>query len=151
MLWKSYRSLSHRERALVDGRLITYHFYVGGITLALLGLIDAFRAGAHEKLGLVVAGLALAWGLTAIVIGVALHFVHRWMIRSPQRDEYLAIVTVVVWQGYVLGLEETSVSDMLRIPRAPFKFLVGIGGSLLWLELLIDFVDSIRKVARGAA
>jgi len=96
MLWKSYRSLSHRERALVDGRLITYHFYVGGITLALLGLIDAFRAGAHEKLGLVVAGLALAWGLTAIVIGVALHFVHRWMIRSPQRDEYLAIVTVVL-------------------------------------------------------
>jgi len=96
MLWKSYRSLSHRERALVDGRLITYHFYVGGITLALLGLIDAFRAGAHEKLGLVVAGLALAWGLTAIVIGVALHFVHRWMISSPQRDEYLAIVTVVL-------------------------------------------------------
>ena len=62
----------------------------------------------------------------------------------------LAIVTVVVWQGYVLGLEETSVSDMLRIPRAPFKFLVGIGGSLLWLELLIDFVDSIMKVAKGA-
>lgn len=63
----------------------------------------------------------------------------------------LAIVTVVVWQGYVLGLGEKSVSDMLRIPRAPFKFLVGIGGSLLWLELLIDFVDSIRTVARRSA
>jgi len=59
----------------------------------------------------------------------------------------LAIVSVVVWQGYMLGLDETSVSDMLRIPKAPFKFLVGIGGSLLWLELLIDLVDSVRKVA----
>ena len=60
----------------------------------------------------------------------------------------LFIVTILVWQGFKLGIEETGVTDQLRVPRAPFKMLVGIGGSLLWLQLLFDFIDSIVKVAR---
>lgn len=60
----------------------------------------------------------------------------------------LFIVTVVVLQGFKLGIEETGVTDQLRIPRAPFKMLVGIGGGLLWLQLLFDLVDSIVKVTR---
>lgn len=60
----------------------------------------------------------------------------------------LFIVTILVWQGFKLGLEETGVTDQLRVPKAPFKMLVGIGGSLLWLQLLFDFIDSITKVVR---
>jgi hypothetical protein len=48
----------------------------------------------------------------------------------------------------MLGIEEKGVTDQLRVPRAPFKMLVGIGGCLLWLQLLFDFIDSITKVAR---
>lgn len=95
-MWKPYRSLNHRDRALRDGRLITYHFYVGGLTLALLGLLDALRSNAPERVGLVAAGMALAWGLTAVAMGVAVHLVHLWLIRSPQRGEYLALITVVL-------------------------------------------------------
>jgi TRAP-type C4-dicarboxylate transport system permease small subunit len=60
----------------------------------------------------------------------------------------LFIVTVLVWQGFMLGIEEKGVTDQLRVPRAPFKMLVGIGGCLLWLQLFFDFIDSITKVVR---
>jgi TRAP-type C4-dicarboxylate transport system permease small subunit len=60
----------------------------------------------------------------------------------------LFIVSILVWQGFNLSIEEKGVTDQLRIPRAPFKMLVGIGGGLLWLQLLFDFIDSVAKVAR---
>jgi TRAP-type C4-dicarboxylate transport system permease small subunit len=59
----------------------------------------------------------------------------------------LFMVTLVVWQGFVVGLEETGVSDMLRIPKAPFMILVGAGGTLLWLELLIGLIESIARAS----
>ena len=60
----------------------------------------------------------------------------------------LFVVTVVVWQGFKLGVEETAVTDQLRIPKAPFKMLVGIGGILLWLQILFDIVDAVEKLRR---
>jgi TRAP-type C4-dicarboxylate transport system permease small subunit len=60
----------------------------------------------------------------------------------------LFIVTVVVWQGFNLAIEETGVTDQLRIPRAPFKMLVGIGGGLLWLQILLDLIDALSGVVR---
>lgn len=61
----------------------------------------------------------------------------------------LFIVSIMVWQGFVIGLEEKTVSDMLRIPQAPFRLLVAVGGAFLWLELFADLVTAIRKVKRG--
>jgi TRAP-type transport system small permease protein len=63
----------------------------------------------------------------------------------------LAIITIVVWQGIVLGLEEKAVTDQLRIPKAPFKILVGVCGALLWLQLLFDLVETIRGRKEGEA
>jgi TRAP-type transport system small permease protein len=60
----------------------------------------------------------------------------------------LFIVGILVWQGFKLGIEETGVTDQLRIPRAPFKMLVGIGGGLLWLQLLFDLTDAIAALVR---
>jgi TRAP-type C4-dicarboxylate transport system permease small subunit len=59
----------------------------------------------------------------------------------------LFIVTILVVMGYLQAHEERAVSDMLRIPQWPFKMLVCVGGFLLWLELLIDFFESVAKVA----
>ncbi|HBE44216.1 MAG TPA: TRAP transporter small permease [Deltaproteobacteria bacterium] len=53
----------------------------------------------------------------------------------------LLIVTIVVWQGLNLGIEEKGVTDQLRIPRAPFKILVGIGGLFLWFQIFFDLID----------
>ena len=63
----------------------------------------------------------------------------------------LFIIAIVIWQGFLEGMRERTVSDMLRIPQYPFRLLVAIGGFLLWLELLIDLVSSIGKVIRRQA
>jgi TRAP-type C4-dicarboxylate transport system permease small subunit len=63
----------------------------------------------------------------------------------------LFIIAIVVWQGFLEGIRERTVSDMLRIPQYPFRLLVAIGGLLLWLELLIDLASSIGKLMRRRA
>ena len=59
----------------------------------------------------------------------------------------LFIIAIVIWQGFLEGIREKTVSDMLRIPQYPFRLLVSIGGFLLWLELLIDLVHSIGRLS----
>ncbi|MBP1698325.1 MAG: TRAP-type mannitol/chloroaromatic compound transport system, small permease component [Deltaproteobacteria bacterium] len=60
----------------------------------------------------------------------------------------LFIIGIVVWMGWVEGIGERAVSDQLRIPQYPFRLLVAAGGFLLWLELLIDLLNSIGKLKR---
>lgn len=60
----------------------------------------------------------------------------------------LLIIFIVIWQGWVVGIHETTVSDMLRVPQAPFKLFVAVGGFLLFLELLIDLAASTGKLIR---
>lgn len=61
----------------------------------------------------------------------------------------LFIVSIMIWQGFVIGLGEKTVSDMLRIPQAPFRLLVAVGGVFLWLELWVDLVTAICNLRRG--
>jgi TRAP-type C4-dicarboxylate transport system permease small subunit len=56
------------------------------------------------------------------------------------------ISCVLIWQGWVVGIEEKAVSDMLRVPQYPFRLLVAIAAFLMCLELLIDFGDSLKKL-----
>lgn len=63
----------------------------------------------------------------------------------------LFIITILIWQGWIEGIRERTVSDMLRIPQYPFRLLVAIGGFLLWLELLIDLFGLIGKLKRREA
>jgi TRAP-type C4-dicarboxylate transport system permease small subunit len=63
----------------------------------------------------------------------------------------LFIITILIWQGWVEGIRERTVSDMLRIPQYPFRLLVAIGGFFLWLELLIDLFGLIGKLKRREA
>lgn len=63
----------------------------------------------------------------------------------------LFIIAILIWHGWLEGIRERTVSDMLRIPQYPFRLLVAVGGFLLWLELLIDLFDSIGKLNRSEA
>jgi TRAP-type C4-dicarboxylate transport system permease small subunit len=63
----------------------------------------------------------------------------------------LFIIAILIWQGWVEGIRERTVSDMLRIPQYPFRLLVAIGGFLLWLELLIDLFGLIGRLKRREA
>lgn len=58
----------------------------------------------------------------------------------------LFIISILAWQGWVVGIEERTVSDMLRIPQLPFRLLVSVAALFLCLELLIDLFDSLGKL-----
>ena len=60
----------------------------------------------------------------------------------------LFLFGILAWQGWVAGMEERTVSDMLRIPQYPFRLLVGITAFLVCLQLLVDLGDSIKKITR---
>jgi TRAP-type C4-dicarboxylate transport system permease small subunit len=63
----------------------------------------------------------------------------------------LFIISILVWQGWVVGIEERTVSDMLRIPQYPFRILVAVAAFLTCLELLIDLGNNARNTARRAS
>lgn len=96
MFFETYRKLSQRERALMDGRLITYHFYVGGATLLILGFYGAAQRDFNSWADAIVPWMAVVFGTAGLVLGAGLHLLHRAMIRGPQRDAYLATVTAVM-------------------------------------------------------
>ena len=78
--------------------------------------------------------------------------------RLPERAELildvfttllsLFIIAILAWQGWVVGIEERTVSDMLRLPQLPFRLLVAIAACFLCLELLVDLTVSFRKMIR---
>jgi hypothetical protein len=50
----------------------------------------------------------------------------------------------------VTGIEEKTVSDMLRVPQYPFRLMVAVAAFLLCLELVIDLGDSLTQIVRKA-
>lgn len=63
----------------------------------------------------------------------------------------LFISLIIAWQGWVVGIEEKTVSDMLRVPQYPFRLLVAVAAFLMCLELLMDLGDSLRKLVGRAS
>jgi hypothetical protein len=49
----------------------------------------------------------------------------------------------------VVGIDETTVSDVHRIVQWPFRLLVPLAALFLFLELAIDLVDACRKLVRS--
>lgn len=72
----------------------------------------------------------------------------KYLIQSFTTLLSLAIVILLTWQGWLEGIDDPTVSDMLRIPRWPFKLLVSVAGLLLSLEVLFDLVDSLKNIRK---
>lgn len=78
--------------------------------------------------------------------------------RLPQRAAHfldvittllsLFIIAILAWQGWVVGSDERTVSDMLRIPQLPFRLLVSLAGLFLCFEIMIDLAVSVGKLVR---
>lgn len=58
----------------------------------------------------------------------------------------LFISFIIAWQGWRVGIEEKTVSDMLRVPQYPFRILVALAAFLLCLELVLDLGESLKKL-----
>ena len=98
----------------------------------LLGVAYTYQVRGHVRVSMLVSRLPQKVGLILDVATTLLS---------------LFIIAILAWQGWVVGIEERTVSDMLRIPQLPFRLLVSLAGIALCLELLIDLVDTVRKLA----
>lgn len=72
----------------------------------------------------------------------------RLFLNAVTTSLSLLIIGIVFWQGLLLAFGTSAVSDMLRIPQWPFRLLVALGAFFLWLELLIELVDTIGELTR---
>ncbi len=61
----------------------------------------------------------------------------------------LFITILLSKEGLIRALQETTVSDMLRIPQAPFRSLVFVAGITLSLEFIMAIVKSFFEYWEG--
>ena len=99
----------------------------------LMGVAYTHQVKGHVRVGMLVSRLPERVGLILDVFTILLS---------------LFIISILAWQGWVVGIEERTVSDMLRIPQLPFRLLVSVAALFLCLELLIDLFDSLGKLVR---
>jgi len=99
----------------------------------LLGIAYTHQVKGHVRVTMLVSRLPAKWGVAVNILTSLLS---------------MFIVAVLTWQGWVVGIEERTVSDMLRVPQFPFRLLVSVGGFLLFLEMLLELGDNLKKIAR---
>jgi TRAP-type C4-dicarboxylate transport system permease small subunit len=100
----------------------------------LLGVAYTHQVKGHVRVSMLVSRLPEKAALTLDIITTLLS---------------LFIIFILAWQGWVVGIEERTVSDMLRIPQLPFRLLVSVAGLFLCLEFVIDLLASAEKFMRG--
>ena len=122
----------------VIGRDIFNHPIAGTVELSeymlavfiLMGLAYSQQVKAHVAVSLFISRISNRTQLVINILTILLS---------------LFIFSILAWQGWKVGIEERTVSDMLRIPQYPFRLLVALAAFLLCLELLIDLADAVRK------
>ncbi len=99
----------------------------------LLGIAYTYQVGGHVRVTMIVSKLPGRIAAAVEIITILLS---------------LFIVTILAWQGWVLGWEEKTVSEQLRIPELPFRLLVCLAAVFMWLELLFDLVAKTTQFVR---
>ncbi len=101
----------------------------------LLGVAYTYQVGGHVRVTMFVSKLPDRIAIVVSIITTLLS---------------LFIIAILAWQGWVLGWEEKTVSEQLRIPELPFRLLVFLAAVSLWIELLIDLVTKTAQLLRGS-
>jgi len=124
----------------VIGRDIFNHPIPGTVELSeymlavfiLLGLAYSQQMKSHVAVSLFISRISTRTQLVINILTILLS---------------LFIFSILAWQGWKVGIEERTVSDMLRIPQYPFRLLVALAAFLVCLELLIDLAETVKKFA----
>ena len=58
----------------------------------------------------------------------------------------LVMLVVLIKEGWIIALEETTVSDMLRIPQNPFRMALVVGCCTFALEIVVDIAENLQKL-----
>jgi TRAP-type C4-dicarboxylate transport system permease small subunit len=161
--WQEVKEAIQRANRYVAG--------AGAFSLVFLMLLTAADVLGRDLLGRPVPGaVELSQYLLAVFILLGLAYIQQvkghvtvsiLLSRFPVRGQFLlklissvlglGLFVLVAWQGWVVGLEERAVSDLLRVPQSPFRILVAVAGGLVCLELLIDAGDAMRGLLRRSS
>lgn len=161
--WKRLKEIIQRVNRWVAG--------VGAWSLVFLMLLTAADVVGRDLLGHPVPGtVELSQYLLAVFILMGLAYTQQvkghvnvsiLISRLPVSGQLflklissvlgLALFSLLAWQGWVVGLAERTVSDLLRVPQFPFRILVAVAAFLVCLELLIDAGDALEKLVRRSS
>ncbi|SDO88090.1 TRAP transporter small permease subunit [Desulforhopalus singaporensis] len=97
----------------------------------LLGLSYTHQCKAHVKVSFLLDLLPLK---VRTVVDIVLSFL------------CLMMLLVLSWQGFIIAIEETTVSDMLRIPENPFRMALVVGCLSFSLEVIVDIISQIQAL-----
>lgn len=61
----------------------------------------------------------------------------------------MGVAGILAWQGWVLGVGERTVSDMLRIPQRPFRLLLPLCAALLGYAFLLELLEALKEDGRN--
>ena len=152
-------------------RLNRFISAVGAVFLLPLMLITAFEVIGRNLFNRPIAGaVELSEYLLSIFILLGVAYTQQvkgyvgvslFVARLPLRGQMvlniistllsLFIFALLAWQGLIVGMEEKTVSDMLRVPQYPFRLLVAAAAFLTCLELLFDAGDSFSRLFRRSS
>lgn len=125
----------------VSARSIFNHPITGAYELSsyllavfiLLGIAYTYQVGGHVQINMFTQRLPASVATVIEIFTTVLS---------------LFIIAVLVWQGWLLGMEETAVSEQMRIPEMPFRLLVPLAAACLWLSLLMDLIEKVTRLTR---
>jgi TRAP-type C4-dicarboxylate transport system permease small subunit len=161
--WKKVREVIQRANVFVAR--------AGALSLVFLMLLTAADVLGRDLFGRPVPGaVELSQYLLAVFILLGLAYTQQMkghvtvsvlLSRIPVCGQFflklissvlgLGLFGLLAWQGWAVGLEERTVSDLLRIPQSPFRILVAVAGFLVSLELLIDAGDALKGLVRRSS
>ncbi len=99
----------------------------------LLGIAYTYQVGGHVRIDFLVSRLPKPIANVLDIITISLS---------------MLIVSILVWQGWKLGISETTVSEQLRIPQMPFRLLVPLAALTLWLVMFTELLGKISELFR---
>ena len=57
----------------------------------------------------------------------------------------LVIYVIITWQSLLESLEVTAETSMLKIPHAPFHWVLVVGFALFCLSILVLLIETITR------
>ena len=145
--------------------------YIGGVLLVLMVILGASDVigryvfshpllGALESSQIMMAAIIfLGWGFTQAQKGhIAVDII---MVHYPARlraiiDFFMSLLSIglfgiLLWKSTLIGISDWQMGrlvDILKVPVAPFKFLIPLGAFFVCVEfiiLMIQLLPDIRK------
>ncbi len=101
--------------------------------IILLGITYTYQVGGHVRIDMFVSKMPARVAAILDIFTTLLS---------------ILIISVLAWQGWVLALEETAVSEQLRIPETPFRMLVPLAAATLVVSMLLELIDKVSRLFR---